>query len=59
MSAFSSDPARPTAELSRADPAVDRKSIGAAVGEFYFRLRNNERLGPIFARGHQRLGAAS
>lgn len=42
--------ARPVAEKALADTNVTRTTIGILVGEFYAKLRRNERLGPIFAR---------
>ena len=50
MNSSAIDQARPAAERPLADPGVDRASIGALVRAFYSRLRENQRLGPIFAR---------
>ncbi|WP_184874859.1 group III truncated hemoglobin [Mesorhizobium sangaii] len=50
MNSSAIDQPRPAAERPVVHPGVDRASIGALVREFYFRLRKNERLGPIFAR---------
>ena len=50
MNSSAIDRARPAAERPLADPGVDRASIGALVRAFYSRLRENQRLGPIFAR---------
>ncbi|MEP6564416.1 MAG: group III truncated hemoglobin [Mesorhizobium sp.] len=50
MSSSPIDQPRPAAEQPLADPGVDRASIGALVRAFYSRLRQNQRLGPIFAR---------
>ncbi|PTE07053.1 group III truncated hemoglobin [Mesorhizobium helmanticense] len=44
------DRARPVAEQPLDHAAVDRTSIGKLVREFYAKVRNDERLGPIFAR---------
>jgi hemoglobin len=41
---------RPVAEKPLDHAGVDRASIGRLVRRFYARLRENERLGPIFAR---------
>jgi hemoglobin len=41
---------RPVAEKPVDHAGVDRASIGRLVRRFYARLRENERLGPIFAR---------
>ena len=50
MSSSAIEQPRPAAEQPLADPGVDRASIGALVRAFYSRLRQNQRLGPIFAR---------
>ena len=50
MNSSAIDQARPAAEWPLADPGVDRASIGALVRAFYSRLRENQQLGPIFAR---------
>jgi hemoglobin len=50
MNSSAIDQARPAAERPLADPRVDRASIGALVRAFYSRLRESQRLGPIFAR---------
>lgn len=42
--------ARPVAEKGLNHEQVDRAFIGMLVRAFYSRLRQNERLGPIFAR---------
>lgn len=42
--------ARPAAELPLDHDGVDRASIGKLVRAFYAKVRNDERLGPIFAR---------
>jgi len=44
------DRVRPVAEQPLVRPGVDRASIGELVRKFYFRVRKDERLGPIFAR---------
>ena len=44
------DRARPVAEQPLDRAGVDRASIGGLVREFYAKVRNDERLGPIFAR---------
>ncbi|PDQ23082.1 hemin transporter [Mesorhizobium sanjuanii] len=44
------DRARPVAGQPLDHAAVDRTSIGKLVREFYAKVRNDERLGPIFAR---------
>lgn len=44
------DRARPVAEQALNHNGVDRISIGKLVREFYAKVRQNERLGPIFAR---------
>lgn len=44
------DRARPIAEQPLSHAGVDRTSIGKLVREFYAKVRNDERLGPIFAR---------
>ena len=44
------DRVRPAAEVALDRPGVDRVSIGALVRKFYARVRNDKRLGPIFAR---------
>jgi hemoglobin len=41
---------RPVAEKPVDHAGVDRASIGRLVRRFYARIRDNERLGPIFAR---------
>jgi hemoglobin len=41
---------RPVAEKPVDHAGVDRASIGRLVRRFYARIRENERLGPIFAR---------
>ena len=50
MSSSAIEQKRPAAEQPLADPGVDRASIGGLVREFYSRLGENQRLGPIFAR---------
>jgi hemoglobin len=44
------DRARAVAEQPLVRAGVDRTSIGKLVREFYAKVRNDERLGPIFAR---------
>src|SRR5207245_9587382 len=44
------DSVRPAGEQPLVRPGVDRASIGVLVRKFYFRVRKDERLGPIFAR---------
>ncbi|RVD73242.1 MAG: group III truncated hemoglobin [Mesorhizobium sp.] len=44
------DRVRPVAEQPLDHAGVDRESIGKLVREFYTKVRNDERLGPIFAR---------
>ena len=44
------DRARPVAEQALNHNGVDRTSIGKLVREFYAKVRQNERLGSIFAR---------
>ncbi|TIR44376.1 MAG: group III truncated hemoglobin, partial [Mesorhizobium sp.] len=44
------DRIRPVTEQPLMSPGVDRASIGALVREFYARVREDERLGPIFTR---------
>ena len=44
------DRARPVAEQPLDRAGVDRASIGGLVRAFYAKVRNDERLGPIFAR---------
>ena len=44
------DRARPVAEQALNHNGVDRASIGKLVREFYAKVRQDERLGPIFAR---------
>lgn len=44
------DRVRPVAEQPLDRAGVDRTSIGKLVRAFYAKVRNNERLGPIFAR---------
>lgn len=44
------DRARPVAEQALNHNGVDRASIGKLVREFYAKVRQDQRLGPIFAR---------
>ncbi|MDX8495774.1 group III truncated hemoglobin [Mesorhizobium sp. VK22B] len=44
------DTVRPAPEQPLIRPGVDRASIGTLVRKFYFGVRSDERLGPIFAR---------
>ncbi len=49
MDANSTDAARPLAELPVDHAGLDRAFIGRLVGSFYGRVRQDQRLGPIFA----------